>query len=358
MAHNDMTPKAMYRALLDRNPDHDGRWFVGVRTTGIFCRSICPARKPKFSNCVFYKTAARCLNEGFRPCQRCHPLKPAAEADSVIHDLLGRLHQDPGYRWSEQAIVDLGYDPSSVRRRFQRHFGMTFLALARQHRLGRAFTTLDKKATILEAQLEAGFDSPNGFRRAFAQLLGIKPNQLQQGSDLRADWIDSPLGPLVAVGDSTGVSLLEFVDRKALPSELKKLVNRYNNRVCIGRFQPVAQLADELGGFFAGNRESFHTPLHFNGSEFSQSVWRALQDIPAGETRSYAEIAESIGRRNAVRAVARANGANQLAIVVPCHRVIGSDGNLTGYGGGLWRKQKLIELELRYRNSTPQKEHS
>jgi AraC family transcriptional regulator of adaptative response/methylated-DNA-[protein]-cysteine methyltransferase len=170
---------------------------------------------------------------------------------------------------------------------------------------------------------------------------------------LYADWIATPLGDMIAVSSKADLYLLEFVDRKALRSELAKLDSFAKGRLGIGETDASRQIKSELTQFFEGTLGTFETPVAYIGSEFARSVWDQLRRIRAGETRSYSEIAKAIDRPSAVRAVARANGANQLALIVPCHRVIGADGSLTGYGGGLWRKQRLLEIEQLYaRKST------
>lgn len=337
--------ETLYAALLDRDPAYDGRAYVGVTSTGIFCRLTCPARKPKRENCRFFETVAACIEEGFRSCKRCCPLEPAAEADPVIRQLLKALGDDPARRWTEDDVVGRGLDPSTVRRSFKRHFGMTFLEMARLSRLRDGFETLGAGGRVIDAQLDAGFDSPSGFRTAFARLLGQSPARFTGSEQLKADWIATPLGAMIAVSDRASVHLLEFIDRKALPTELMKLKKAARGDLGIGRYDPTAQIEAELAAFFDGESAEFQTPLTLHGSPFQREVWRQLRRIPAGATRSYSQIAVAIGNASATRAVARANGANQIALVIPCHRVIGADGALTGYGGGLWRKQKLIELE-------------
>jgi len=339
---------ALYDALLTRDPQYDGRAFVCVRSTGIFCRLTCPARKPKFENCQFYDTALKCVEAGFRPCKRCKPVGAEGDDEPIIQELMGALEKDPEYRWTEGAIQRRGFDPSTVRRVFKRHFGTTFLAIARQARLRASFTTLQEGGRIIDAQLDAGFSSPSAFRVAFAKLLGVAPAKLARDALLRADWIGTPLGEMVVVSDTNHLHLLEFADRKALPTELKKLQAMANGGIGLGRFAPTDQIEEELGRFFRAESEDFETPIAMHGSDFTKSVWRALRSIRAGETKSYSELAADIGKPSATRAVARANGANQIAIVIPCHRVIGADGSLTGYGGGLWRKQKLIEIEQQF----------
>ncbi len=337
----------LYTALIARDAAYDGRAYVGVTSTGIFCRLTCPARKPKPKNCQFYGTIGECIESGFRACKRCHPMAPAGETDPAIQTLLKALEDDPARRWGEGDIVGLGFDPSTIRRSFKRNFGMTFLEMARQRRLRDGFTTLSDGGRVIDAQLDAGFSSPSAFRAAFAKLLGTTPASFTGDALLRAEWIETPLGAMIAVSDKSALHLLEFADRKALPNELQKLRKLAHGEIGIGRHPPTDQVEAELTLFFAAKSDRFSVPLALHGSEFTRSVWRALRDIPAGVTRSYSEIANTINRPTATRAVAQANGANQIAIVIPCHRVIGADGSLTGYGGGLWRKQKLIELERR-----------
>lgn len=339
----------LYDALVARDASYEGRAYVGVISTGIFCRLTCPARKPKKENCRFFASVAECMADGFRPCKRCHPLQPAAEAEPVVRKLLDALEAEPERRWSEEDVARLGLDPSTVRRSFRRHFGMTFLEMARQERLRHGFQALADGGRVIDAQIDAGFESPEAFRSAFARILGLPPGKLRGDGLLRADWIRTPLGTMIAICDARNLHLLEFGDRKALPAELKKLYATCRGDLGIGRFDTHDLVERQLNAFFEGNSPTFDLPLVLHGSVFTQHVWRELQNIRAGDTRSYSELAQAMEKPLAVRAVARANGANQIAIIIPCHRVIGADGSLTGYGGGLWRKQKLIEIEAQYR---------
>jgi len=343
----------LYEALLNRDPSYDGRVFVCVASTGIFCRLTCPARKPKRENCTFHETVGECIDAGFRPCKRCKPTTPEASADPVVKSLIEALEKRPGFRWGEPDIVRMGLDPSTVRRAFKRHFGMTFLEMARQRRLQEGFSTLAEGGKVIDAQITAGFESPSAFREAFAKILGQAPGTFSDDPLLVADWVSSPLGPLIAVTDKTQLHLLEFLDRRALPAEFSKLQTFAKGRIGFGRTGVTDQIQEELDRFFAGKSGVFETRLALHGSNFTKDVWRELLKIPAGGTRSYSDLANDLGRPTAVRAVARANGANQIAIVVPCHRVLGADGSLTGYGGGLWRKQRLIELERSYSEAAP-----
>lgn len=338
----------LYTALLNRDPTFDGHAFINVRSTGVFCRLTCPARKPKRENCTFYTTPTASIDAGFRPCKRCHPMHSMIPDDPTVRDLLTRLDKDPTHRWSEIQVSSLGYDPSTIRRAFKRTFGTTFLDLARARRLQAGFTTLASGGQVIDAQLEAGFESASAFRAAFAKMVGIKPSAFSDDALLRADWFQTDLGPMIAVADNTHLHLLEFADRKALPAELTRL-QKAAGGIGFGSTAPLEQAKTELQAYFAGKCPSFQAPLALHGTPFTKSVWHTLQQIPAGHIQTYAALAKQMNQHTATRAVARANGANQIAILIPCHRIIGADGNLTGYGGGLWRKRKLIDLERQYR---------
>ncbi|OUD09142.1 bifunctional transcriptional activator/DNA repair enzyme protein Ada [Marivivens niveibacter] len=337
----------LYDALLARDPSYEGRAFVGVRSTGIFCRLTCPARKPLRENCEFFDSTTACAAAGYRPCKRCHPIGTSAAADPVIARLLDALDTDPDRKWAETDIAAMGLDTSTVRRLFRRHFGMTFIQMARQRRLRIATGTIARGGKVIEAQLDAGYDSPTAFRKSFAAMLGVAPSDMQTESNLKVDFIDTPLGPMIAIADDNALRMLEFPDRKALATNLKRLAKTAS--LSFGRTAIADQTETELCEYFAGTRAQFTVPLAADyGTSFQRSVWTALRDIPAGHTVSYGALADTINNPTAVRAVAAANGANQIALIIPCHRVIGADGTLTGYAGGLWRKQRLIEIETQY----------
>ncbi|WP_298857687.1 bifunctional transcriptional activator/DNA repair enzyme AdaA [uncultured Sulfitobacter sp.] len=337
--------ETLYAALLGRDPAWDGRAWVGVSSTGVFCRLTCPARKPKRENCTFFDTMGGAIEAGYRACKRCHPMAPAAEGEPAVKALLAALEADPARRWAEGDVAAMGFELSTVRRAFKRHFGMTFLEMARLARLRAGGAELVGGASVIEAQMEAGYASGSAFRAAFAGWTGLAPGAFVKDAVLRADWIETPMGAMVAVASEGALHLLEFTERKALPAELAVLRRDAKGSLGFGRFGPTDRIEREISDFMSGVSAEFVTPLRPLGTPFSREVWRALRMIPAGETRSYGQLARDMGRVDATRAVARANGANPIAIVIPCHRVLGEDGSLTGYGGGLWRKQKLIELE-------------
>ncbi len=335
----------LYAALLARDPGYDGRALVGVTSTGIFCRLSCPARKPRRDNCRWFADAAAARAAGFRPCLRC---RPEGQVPPLVATLGAALAADPARRWSEADLTALGHDPSTVRRLFRQHLGTSFLQLARAARLRAGLTTLTQGGRMIDAQMDAGFDSASGFRQAFARLFGHAPHKMRGAADLRADWIDTPLGGMIAIADDGALHLLEFTDRKALPQGLRRLSVMAGGRIGLGRTAVTDRAEAALARFFAGSDGRLDLPVRLRGTPFQTRVWQELQAIPAGRTRSYAQLAAAIGHPTAVRAVAAANGANRLALVVPCHRVIGTDGTMTGYAGGLWRKERLIALERGY----------
>ena len=224
---------------------------------------------------------------------------------------------------------------------------MTFVEYARARRLGSAFKSIRSGERVIDVQLDAGFESSSGFRDAFARIMGAPPASRATRA-LFAAWLDTPLGPMTAVADEHALHLLEFVDRRGLEREIARLRLRLKAGIAPGRTAPIVQIEKELAEYFAGRSMTFETPLaRPSGSPFQNAGWDALLTIPPGETRSYAQLARAVGSPRAVRAVGTANGANQLAIVIPCHRVINTNGELGGYGGGIPRKRWLLEHERR-----------
>ena len=335
---------ACYTALLGRDSEYEGVFYVGVRTTGIFCRPTCPARKPKRENCEFFTDPQAALLASYRPCARCRPLSHPNETSAVVRRLVAAVEREPTKRWRDADFEALGVHVSTARRQFQKRFGMTFVEYARARRLGSAFKAIRNGERVIDAQLDAGYDSGSGFRDAFARIMGAPPGK-RAARALYAAWIDTPLGPMTAVADERSLYLLEYVDRRGLEREIERLRLRLKAGIAPGRTAPIAQIEKELAAYFAGRSTAFKTPLVRFGSPFQNAVWDALLTIPPGETWSYAELARAVGRPRAVRAVGTANGANQFAIVIPCHRVINANGELGGYGGGIPRKRWLLDHE-------------
>ncbi len=337
--------KEFYKALIEKNTEYEGVFFVGVKTTGVFCRPTCSARKPKFENCEFFVTAKEALLASFRPCQRCHPLSHPNQASNLIQILVEAVEKNPEKRWRERDFRELSVDVSTARRQFKKRFGMTFVEYARARRMGIAMKQIRGGDTVIDAQLSTGYESDSGFRDAFSRIMGAAPTKLKAAHILQASWLDTPLGPMIAIASEEALYLLEFVDRRGLEREVERLRQKTKAAIIPGITNPIHSIEKELSQYFDGKLKEFKTPLFFLGSPFQKKVWEELAKIPFGETRSYSDIARAIEQPSSFRAVARANGSNQLAIIIPCHRVINADGTLSGYAGGVARKKWLIDHE-------------
>lgn len=334
-----------WHALQSRDSSYEGIFFLGVKTTGIFCRPICSARKPLRKNVEFFPGKAEALHAGFRPCLRCKPMHNTGAVPSLVEKLRRQIEENPTERVRERDLVEMGIDPSTARRQFQKFFGMSFQSYQRARRMGSALAAVRKGVNVLDTQLEHGFESSSGFREAFGKLFGTAPSRSSGVHCLVSRWIDSPLGAILALADDDGLHVFDWVDRRGLEREIIRLRARTKFAIVPGKHPVLDQAEREIGEYFAGRRRIFTLPLASRGTEFQRRVWQALLEIPAGQTRSYSDIARTIGEPTAVRAVARANGDNYRGIIIPCHRVIGADGSLTGYGGGLARKQWLLDHE-------------
>jgi AraC family transcriptional regulator of adaptative response/methylated-DNA-[protein]-cysteine methyltransferase len=335
----------MERAYLKSDATYDGVFLLAVRTTGIFCRPSCHARKPKPENVEFFPGAKEALFAGYRPCLKCRPLESTDEPDWVAR-LRERIDAHPEDRIRERDLREMGLEPARVRRYFDGRYGLTFQAYCRARRLARAFEQIKAGASIDDAVFESGYESHSGFRDAFRRAFGEPPGTLTADC-IRLAWIDTPLGPMIAGATEAGLVLLEFTDRRMLEAQLATLRRRFKAALVPAEHPHLAALRRELAEYFAGTRQTFTVPVSAPGTPFEERVWRALQTIPPGETRSYEDIARVVGSPAAVRAVGRANGLNRIAIVIPCHRVVNKSGELGGYGGGLWRKRRLLQLERR-----------
>jgi len=350
--HARLPPRAvMLRAFTCRDASYDGVFFTAVTTTRIFCRPTCPARRPRPENVRFFASTREALFAGFRACKRCRPLAAAGAAPEWLAPLLASIEASPDRRLRDSELRRFGVAPERVRRWFQKEHGMTFQAYARARRLGSAFTALQRGTKLDRVVFDHGFESHSGFREAFAKWFGAPPGKARPDDCITFAWIESPLGPLLAASVKEGLCLLEFTDRRMIEAQLATLKRRINDpaspeRPAVpGDSAVLKQLRRELDEYFAGKRATFDVPVHAPGSEFQQRVWSELRRIPHGATASYRELARRIGQPKAARAVGRANGMNRVAIVIPCHRVVNDDGRLGGYGGGVWRKQRLLELE-------------
>jgi AraC family transcriptional regulator, regulatory protein of adaptative response / methylated-DNA-[protein]-cysteine methyltransferase len=346
MPHRPLPSAAeMYAAIQARDTRYDGVFFTAVRTTGIFCRPGCPAKTPLARNVEFFSSAKEALAHGYRPCKRCKPLEARGEAPRYIKELLAELEREPTKRIRDRDLRARGLEPATVRRWFNEHHRMTFHAYQRSLRLGGALRSLSNGARITDAAYTSGYDSLSGFQEALKQITGKSASQSRDAEVVWLSRVTTPVGPMLLGASRDGVCLLEFTDRRMLETQLKRIMAKLKCVFLPGPNQWTEQLETELEEYFARRLREFVTPLVTVGTDFQMRTWSALRTIGYGETRSYGQQAALMGVPKAVRAVARANGDNRIAIVIPCHRVVGADGTLTGYGGGLWRKRWLLHHE-------------
>ena len=343
--HSIPSEDDMYRAILERDTSYEGIFITAVKTTGIFCRPSCPAKKPLRENVEFYATTLEAMQHGYRACKRCTPLRPDGDTPPAIRDLLETLETNPAERLRDQDLRERGMDPSRVRRWFKRNYGVTFHAYQRALNLGQALQHLGLGADVTTTAFDNGYESLSGFQEAIRQFTGRSPSLNRDTVVVNLSRVLTPLGPMLACVTQDGVCLLEFMDRRMLRTQLVRLVDRWNCTFAPGTTSVNAQLREEVDAYFSGDLQLFKVPLVTEGTAFQESVWAGLRSIPYGQTWSYRKLARRISKPQAVRAVGRANGDNRIAIIIPCHRVIGSDGSLTGYGGGLWRKRWLLRNE-------------
>src|SRR5690554_4315280 len=246
-----------YQAMLDRDVEFEGVFYVGVRTSGVFSRPNCPARKPLLENCEFFPYARAALHASYRPCKRCRPLSHPNVASELVARLVELIEAEPERRWREQDFRELGIDTSTARRQFRKRFGMTFLEYARARRMGLALESIRNGGSIMDAQLDTGFESGSGFRDAFNRIIGSAPSRAGQ-TVLSATWIDTPLGPMLAIASDESLMLLEFVERRGLETELKRLREKF--AIVPGMTTPLKSIKRELAEYFAGKRTRFETP--------------------------------------------------------------------------------------------------
>ena len=336
-----LNAETAWAAFMRRDREWDGRVIGAVKTTGIYCKPSCPAKRPKREHVTFYGTTAEARDAGFRPCLRCKPDEVGRDREAVAAAV--KLIKDAEEAPSLAALAEaVGYAPHHFQRLFKRDLGVSPAEYARALRNQRAEDALRQNERVTDAVYEAGYSSPSGFYTDAKERLGMTPSAWRnggRGETIRWTEFDSPLGRMLIATTSKGICRLTFDDsvetlRRLFPNAditedvggLRELVEG----ALIAIQQPLA--AKEL-------------PIDVAGTAFQEAVWRELRKIPLGETRSYAQIAAAIGQPTAVRAVGTANGDNHVAVLIPCHRVIRSDGSLGGYAGGLDRKRHLLAAE-------------
>lgn len=340
-----LTDTIMYQALVDKDGTYEGAFIAAVKTTGIFCRPTCTARKPNRENVEFFKTTKEAILHGYRPCKVCNPLEMPGETPDYIKNILKEIGNNPSTKFKDWDLRKKGIEPSKIRRWFLKNHGITFHAYQRMFRINTAFKKIQHGESITAVAFDTGYESLSGFNDSFKSVFGVSPSNSKDKQIINITRLETPLGTMFACAVEQGICLLEFSDRRMLETELKLLTKLMNATIIQGAHHHFDILSLQLNEYFEGKRKVFTVPLYTPGTEFQQSVWNELQMILYGSTRSYRQQAIAIKKPEAIRAVGHANGMNRISIIIPCHRVIGEDGNLTGYGGGIWRKKWLLDFE-------------
>jgi AraC family transcriptional regulator of adaptative response/methylated-DNA-[protein]-cysteine methyltransferase len=317
-------PDTMYRALVNRDPSFEGIFYAGVRTTGIFCRPTCTAKKPERVNVDFFATPSEALHSGYRPCLRCHPMDPDQPPPKLIARLRAEVDRAPDGRLTDKELAAMSIDPSTARRQFKRHYGMTFQAYHRARRMGLALREVRKGERVGDVRNGSGFESESGFRDAFTRIFGEPPTAAKAQGGLFAERIETPLGAMLAIADDEGLRLLEFVDRRAMERELSILRQRLRTNVVPGEHRYLVR-------FVLNWPIIFREGLRFNvllapvGAPFQLRAWELLCSIPMANALWLVDGGE-IGDLMCV-----AEGVRQWrqhdCIIIPCHGVVRADGS-------------------------------
>jgi AraC family transcriptional regulator of adaptative response/methylated-DNA-[protein]-cysteine methyltransferase len=335
------TDDQAWAAFERRDRSWDGRVIGAVKTTGIYCKPSCPARRPKRDNVEFFADGAAARAAGYRPCLRCRPDEVGRDEEAVARAVrLIEAAEEP--LTLDQLATEVGYAPHHFQRLFTRRIGVSPAAYARGVRAKRAERHLADSARVTDVIYEAGYSAPSRFYADAKERLGMTPSAWRdggRGETIRWTTVDSELGRLLVAATAKGICRLTFEDSE------RSLRRLFPNATIVRDDGAMASLVEGALAAIRTPAQAPQLPIDVAGTAFQEAVWRELRKIPLGETRSYAQIAAAIGQPNAVRAVGTANGDNHVAVLIPCHRVIRSDGSLGGYAGGLDRKQKLLEAE-------------
>lgn len=338
-----------YEALVERKQSHVGIFYVGVKSTSVFCIATCRARKPLLKNVEFYTEFKDALDNGYRPCKICKPTENANEAPPEVEAAIKMVKENPKEKIKDYQLRLNDISPELVRRWFKKNYGMTFHAYQRMYRINNALIELKTGKKTTDAAFENGYESLSGFGYTYKKIVGKSPRKSKEQAIILINRFTTPLGPMFVCATEKGVCLLEFVDRRMLETEFKDLQKLLNAKILIGENNHIKQAKKEMREYFTGKRKTFEVSLHTPGTEFQNIVWKNLQTVPFGTTSTYQKQAGEIEKPKAIRAMASANGYNRIAIMIPCHRIIGSDGKLRGYGGGIERKRWLIEHEAKHK---------
>jgi AraC family transcriptional regulator of adaptative response/methylated-DNA-[protein]-cysteine methyltransferase len=342
---------ARWKVVLDRNAKASGAFVYAVKTTGIYCRPSCPSRAPKRGNVVFFDTADEAEAQGFRACLRCRPAgRSIAEntTDAVAKACRMLEDAEAAPKLSELAAA-VGMSPFHFHRQFKAVTGLTPKAYGAAKRAKRVRAELaDDKSSVTNAIYGAGFNSSSRFYEKSAEVLGMTPMAFKKGGkdeEIRFALGECSLGAILVARSEKGVCAISFGDDP--DALIRELEGRFPNARLIGGDRDYEQWVARVVAFVEAPQIGLDLPLDIRGSAFEERVWRALREIPSGETASYSDIAGRIGEPGTARAVAQACAANKLAVAIPCHRVVRSDGGLSGYRWGVERKRRLLGREKR-----------
>jgi len=338
-----------WRAVVSRDRSADGRFVYAVRTTGVYCRPSCGARRPRPENVAFYATSAAAERAGFRACKRCRPDRPCEDGRGVdrIIALCRRIETAEQTPSLADLARDAGLSPHHLQRIFKAATGVTPKAYAAAHRARRLRVYLEEaSASVTDAIYGAGYGSNGRFYEQSNQLLGMTPSRYRGGGaevQMRFAIGACSLGAILVAATNRGVCAIDLGDQAdALARELQ---DRFPRAELVGDDPAFARWVAAVVGFVEAPRLGLDLPLDIRGTAFQQRVWQAMRGIPVGETVSYAELARRVGCSHGARAVARSCAANPLALAIPCHRVVRTDGAITGYRWGVERKRTLLARE-------------
>lgn len=343
-----ITESRQWQAVQRRDAAFDGTFYYAVRTTGIYCRPSCPARRPRRENVRFYATGHDAEAAGFRPCRRCRPDAPAlaashAEKIAAACRLIETAEEPPRLRELADAT---GLSPYHFHRVFKSVVGVTPKAYAAAHRRNRIHDTLQSSRTVTEAIYEAGFNSSGRFYSDSNEALGMTPTDLRAGGKntaIRFAVGQCSLGAILVAASGKGVAAILLGDEPG--ALVRDLETRFPNAELIGADPAFEATVAKVVGFVEAPGTGLDLPLDIQGTAFQQRVWQALRGIRPGTTSTYAEVARTIGRPTAARAVATACAANPIAVAIPCHRVVRTGGAISGYRWGIARKRALLARE-------------
>jgi AraC family transcriptional regulator of adaptative response/methylated-DNA-[protein]-cysteine methyltransferase len=345
-----------WAAVLGRDRRYDGRFVYAVRSTGIYCRPSCPSRRPSVANVDFYDDPEGAERAGFRACKRCRPRAKGGlgGAAAAVLSAVAFIDAHVDERITLSTIAELtGLSPFHLQRVFRRELGVSPREYQQARRLDRLRAQLRRGDTVSRATYEAGFGSPSRVYEQAGPRLGMTPAAYRRGGNgvrIRFTIVPSPLGHLLIAASESGVCAVSLGESNA---QLEQRLRRELPHATIERDDDgsLTSVVVKVLGHLRGEGRAHDLPLDVRGTAFQQQVWQALLAIPYGETRSYAQVAAAIGRPKATRAVARACATNPIAVVIPCHRVVQSDGGIGGYAAGVERKERLLRIEGRGRSA-------